>query len=823
MSDSLRKVAAVIAADVVGFSTLMESNEPRTVELLEERRQLFNEIVAQYGGREFGSVGDSLMAELPDAENAVICAIQIQKDFTELNAALSEDEQMLLRIGINLGDLIERDGLLYGDEVNIAARLQALAPSGGILVSSSVYQKVSTKLDIEFEHLGSKKVKNISTPISIYHVVGIGEAIPSKHLQWFSRGVMGLLLASLTLLLINQLNKTNDNEAALIPTLPKYVNPKSIAVLPFRNRSSANQEADYLAFGIHEELLTRLTNIQELEVISRTSVMRFKNSDESIPSISSQLSVANVVEGSLIKVGDEIRINVQLIDAENDRNIWARTFSTRLDVIDIFDLQSNIAEEIAESLNAELKPEEKELLSQAPTSNFDAYKSYLLGKQAFAERTQKSIETSISFFENAYQLDPKFALAYVGKADALAMQTYYSGSLRSEAYGEAEDLVIKALDTAYQSVEAYTSLANLQHSRFDYVSAEQSYKHALQLNKNYATAYQWYGSLLVDLGRADEALQQFNNALKLDPLSIIINTNVAQALGMKGSIDEALAQTNRILEIDASSPHGYWIRGQLYWTGTDKLEDAYSAYVKSISLSESPNPIAFFGLLNLDLGLFQEAQCFIDKSMSLSPESFYTNYALQFLRLHQGSGDLAFSASSRALKAHPVWWRPLSPILASDSPDLNDALKWYTQRYPALMESSNPTIDRTNFGVALDLAFVLQKLGMMSQAQVLILRVETQLEKLPRLGLFGYFVDDARIQVLNGNHDEAMQRLIQARAEGWRHTWRYHLYNDPILKTLHHRDDYQRLREELEFEMIKKRAQIQESEMTSLACMKEAA
>ena len=139
------------------------------------------------------------------------------------------------------------------------------------------------------------------------------------------------------------------------------------------------------------------------------------------------------------------------------------------------------------------------------------------------------------------------------------------------------------------------------------------------------------------------------------------------------------------------------------------------------------------------------------------------------------------------------------------------------------MESSNPTIDRTNFGVALDLAFVLQKLGMMSQAQVLILRVETQLEKLPRLGLFGYFVDDARIQVLNGNHDEAMQRLIQARAEGWRHTWRYHLYNDPILKTLHHRDDYQRLREELEFEMIKKRAQIQESEMTSLACMKEAA
>src|SRR5437868_546098 len=416
-----RKLAAIMFTDMVGYSALSQRDDKLALELLEEHRRLLREIFPRFNGTEIKTIEDAFLVEFGSALEAAQCAIEIQRTLAKRDADASADRQIQVRIGVHIGDVVHRGGDVYGDGVNIASRIEPVAGPGGICVSMDVERQIRNALEARFEKLATTELKNISVPMDLFRIVlpwerkseardqksAVRERVGAPTSRRFALiGALGLLVVIAVWFLFGRYKMSTKQSG------PAEVPAKSIAVLPFENLSRDPDNA-YFADGIQDEILTRLSKIADLKVISRTSTQHYKSAPENLPEIARLLGVAHILEGSVQKSADSVRVNVQLIKAANDSHLWADTFDRKL--TDIFSVESEVAKAIADQLRAKLTGQEEQVIAAKPTDNPEAYDPYLRG---LAYTLKSGANTPVNalgaqkYLREAVKLDPKFALAW---------------------------------------------------------------------------------------------------------------------------------------------------------------------------------------------------------------------------------------------------------------------------------------------------------------------------------------------------------------------------------------------------------------------------
>jgi adenylate cyclase len=429
-----RRLAAILAADVVGYSRLMEANEERTMGALRQhRREFFDPTVVKHSGRIFKVMGDGFLVEFGSVLNAARCAVEIQRGMLERNAGIPEDRHIKFRIGINLGDIIVDGDDFYGDGVNMAARLEGLAGPGGIACSAVVRNQVGNKLELESLDQGEKTVKNIVQPVHVYFI-NIATSPPSGATQAAATGAAA----------------------------PRTDKP-SVAILPFSNMSN-DPEQEFFSDGITEDIITDLSNVSGLFVLGRNTVFTYTGKAVNLEQIAKELGVAYLVEGSVRKAGQKVWISAQLIEGATGGHLWAARYDR--DLADIFAIQDEITQTIVEQLKVKLLPEEKKAIQQAPTENVEAYTYYLKGRELFHRGTKSYCAQAKQMFTKAIELDPRYARAYAGMADC--------DSFLLLDYSEGVS-VEEILASCAKALELESGLAEARASRGIALSASKRY------------------------------------------------------------------------------------------------------------------------------------------------------------------------------------------------------------------------------------------------------------------------------------------------------------------------------------------------------------
>jgi TolB-like protein/Tfp pilus assembly protein PilF len=527
--------------DMVGYTSLAQENEPLAMELLEEHRSTLRSSFQKHNGKEVKTIGDAFLAEFASALEAVRCAFDIQQSLHERNTVSASKKQIRLRIGIHLGDVIHTQNDVYGDAVNVASRIEPLADPGGICLTEQVYDHVKNKFDFPMLPIGQHGLKNVDDPPDVYKVL----------LPWEGKA-----------------NSSNRFDT------------RRIAVLPFANISPDSGD-EYFADGMTEELISAISKIPELTVISRTSVMKYKGGHKGIEEIRPELKVGTVLEGSVRKAGTKVRISVQLIDENTEGHLWAENYNRELQ--DVFDVQSDIAHKVADSLKIRLLAKDTRRVEKAPTANMEAYTLYLKGRYFWNERTLDGLNKAIRYFEAAIKGDPQYALAYAGLADCYIILENWNFLRPEEALPKAMEYSKKALEIDDMLAEAHTSMAALL---WDWDRAESEFRRAIELNPNYATAHHWYGHGFLELHkRYDEAITEISKAQQLDPLSSIIATNLGDALFFAGRVGEAIDQYRQVLQTDPNFAYAHTRLG-IALIATSAFEEAIAEVEKSWGLSQ---------------------------------------------------------------------------------------------------------------------------------------------------------------------------------------------------------------------------------------------
>jgi TolB-like protein/Tfp pilus assembly protein PilF len=485
-------------------------------------------------------------------------------------------------------DVNERTNIA-GAGIDIAQRVMDCGDAGHILLSKHVADDLAPhpRWNRYLHDLGDCEVKH-GVRISVVNLYDdqIGNAAtPRKfeavqkrraRVRWAEVAVGLLVLAATVTAFVSLLRRPTRSASAIVE--------KSVAVLPFENLSRDPDNA-YFAEGMQDEILARLSKIADLKVISRTSTQKYKSAPDNLREIAKQLGVGTVLEGSVQKAADHVRVNVQLINALNDAHLWGDVYDRKL--TDIFAVESDIAKTIADTLQAKLTGAEKQLIAAHPTSDLTAYELYLKGRSLWSKRGGENIQQAIAFYEQAIARDPNYALAYAGLAEAYVILPFYTATAPSDANPKAKTAALKALQLNDKLAEAHTGFARVLWSEFDMLGSISEFQRAIALNPNYATAHQWYGRApLAALGRFDEAIAEGKRAIELDPLSPIINTDLGYTMFNARRYGEAIAQLRQILEIDPTFYYAHYTLGMVLQVKGD-LPAAIAEYTKAQQLTDN--------------------------------------------------------------------------------------------------------------------------------------------------------------------------------------------------------------------------------------------
>jgi len=419
---------------------------------------------------------------------------------------------------------------------------------------------------------------------------------------------------------------------------PNEFSGKSVAVLPFANLSRDPDNA-YFAAGIQDEIITRLSKIADLKVISCTSTQRFKSSPDDVPAIAGQLGVANILEGSVQRTGDQVRVNVQLIKGATDTHLWAETFDRHL--TDIFAVESEIAKTIAETLRAKLSGSEQNAIAAKPTENTEAYQLYLRGRFFWNKRTGQNLNKAADYFTQAIAADPNYALAYVGLADAYVLMPFYGAGAPQDSFPKAKAAAEKALELDNSLAEAHTSMAQVFCYHLELYPAVGEFERAIELNPNYPTAHQWYGSsALTALGQFYNAIAEVKRAIELDPLSLVINTDLGNTLYRARRYDDAITQMRKTLEMDPGFYYTHWNLGSAL-AAKGALGPAIEEYHKARSLNDDPSMLGFLGRALAVSGNKTEAMKILEQLNTISKQRYVSAYSFALVYLGLGDKDEA--------------------------------------------------------------------------------------------------------------------------------------------------------------------------------------
>jgi TolB-like protein/Tfp pilus assembly protein PilF len=452
------------------------------------------------------------------------------------------------------------------------------------------------------------------------------DELPKKSVRsraWIYVVVIGSAI-SVSLFFLGRYTSSKQSEGAELPA-------KSIAVLPFDNLSRDPDNA-YFTEGIQEEILTRLAKIADLKVISRASTQRFKSAPDNLPVIAKQLGVTNILEGSVQKSADQVRVNVQLINGLTDAHLWAEVYDRKL--TDIFAVESEISKAIAETLQAELTGSEEHAIAARPTENTEAHQLYLKGRFFWNKRTGNDLKKSIDYFNQAIAADPKYALAYAGVAEAYVLLPTYAGGTPQECYPKAEAAGKRALALDETVAEAHNALGEaFLFYDFDFSRSIREFQRAIELKPNYASAHQWYGNdLLVPLGRFDEAIAELKRAVWLDPLSLIINEDLGNTYYYARRYDEAIEQLTKTLEMDPGFYYAHWLLGVAF-EAKGTLDAAIEEYQKARALNDDPFMLALLSHAYAATGNKTEALKTLDQLKELSKQRYVTAYSFAIVYL----------------------------------------------------------------------------------------------------------------------------------------------------------------------------------------------
>ncbi|MDA4124070.1 MAG: hypothetical protein OK438_01275 [Thaumarchaeota archaeon] len=535
MSQGERRLAAIMFTDLVGYTALAQSDESLALKLLDGHRDLIRPLFPKHSGREVKTVGDAFLVEFDSALDATECAVEIQKRLYEYNQ--SAKDRVLVRIGIHLGDVIHREGDVYGDAVNIASRIEPLASGGGICISEQVYYQVRNKVPYKLVKLELRELKNVAFPIETFKV----------ELPW-------------------------DEEK---PAQAMQLDSNRIAVLPFVNMSPDPND-EYFADGLTEELITRLYDVKGLEVIARTSVMNYKKKEKNITQIGKELNVGSIIEGSVRKAGNNIRVTTQLINTTTEGHIWASTYDRSLD--DVFAVQSEIASKVAESLSVALTKGSSAVPLEKDTENVSAYTDFLQGRELVHETKEEPLRQSLRFFEQAVRKDPRFARGYVGMAQAYVSLGGHGFISFRESIDTARSFLLRAMALNDRLAEIHALLAELAFMNDDpFEITEAEARKAVELNPNQADAYMELSSVMAVTRRMEESVRLLETAYHLDPLSTAIISDLGRAYYYSGREAEALNHWDRTLHLEPLNAHRWLCE---YHLAKGSLDEAKSEVAK---------------------------------------------------------------------------------------------------------------------------------------------------------------------------------------------------------------------------------------------------
>ena len=587
--------------DMVGYSALAQRDDRLALELLEEHRRLLREIFPRFNGTEIKTIGDAFLVEFGSALEAAQCAIEIQRTLAKRNHDVTSDRRIKLKIGIHIGDVIHRDGDVYGDGVNIASRIEQLAGAGGICVSTDVERQIRNALEARFEKFGSADLKNIKLPMDLFRIVLPWEtgsktesspAEPSKRLRVLVPAAILVILALLAVWWwMERSSKNQPAVAHALPTAPTNApDQKSVAVLPFVNLSD-DKGSEYFSDGVSEELLTVLQKIPGMHVAARTSAFSFKGKNATAQEIGQKLGVAHLVEGSVRKSGDTVRIAARLTRADTGEELWSENFTR--DLKDVFAVQSELAETIvaqvrdrltggaAASADKQKIQAEVQAAEKGGTKNVDAHQLYLQGRFYENRHSEKSAREALAAYQHAVELDPGFALAWAGVAGTnvwLAAFATEGGQKTFDAHlSSARDAVTRALSIEPNLPEALLARASIE-TNFDYNwnAAAQTLSKALELAPADPNIVIAAGNLEVARGNMDRGIELYRKAVDLDPVNPQARAFLAFNLAATKRFAEAQAEYPRVVELNPAAPWAHAGLGLAYLL-EGKFEEAVAA------------------------------------------------------------------------------------------------------------------------------------------------------------------------------------------------------------------------------------------------------
>jgi TolB-like protein len=548
--------------DMAGYTALGQRNESLALALAGEQRKLLRPVFNRHKGRVVKTMGDAFLVEFGNALDAVRCAYDVQRASREFNISQPSDQRIILRIGLHLGDVVESEGDISGDAVNIASRIQSMAEDGGICLTRQVYDQVHNKFDLPLKSVGSKSLKNVSAPLEVYRMV----------LPWE----------------MEQESVTSQLDAS------------RVAVLPFANMSPDPGDS-YFADGITEEIISTLSGVSGLNVISRTSVMGYKGTTKRVKEIGGELEAGSVLEGSFRKAGNKIRVTAQLIDVRDDRHVWTHSYDRNLD--DVFGVQTDIAKQVSDALRVKILAPEIDRIERKPTESTKAYNLYLRGRYHLNRRTIDEINKAAEYFAQAVKEDAKFALGHGGLADCYELLATNWGLDIEANHERAKMEVAIALQLDRDLAEAHATLGLILMDDYDFKDAEREFKRAIELKPSYATAHHWYFRVLRIESRWDEALQQIEKAVELDPFSQIINLNHAEYYDSRRDHAKALELAKKTVELDPNFATAHFQLSTIY-AKMKRLEDARREAKIGVNLVQEAFPkmherieafLAYFG------------------------------------------------------------------------------------------------------------------------------------------------------------------------------------------------------------------------------------
>jgi adenylate cyclase len=651
-----RKLAAIMFTDMVGYSALAQRDDKLALELLEEHRQLLREIFPRFNGTEIKTIGDAFLIEFNSALEAAQCAIEIQRTLAKRNHDVTSERRIELKIGIHIGDVVHRGGDVYGDGVNIASRIEQLAGAGGICVSMDVERQIRNAVETRFEKLRPIELKNISVPMDLFRIVlpwekksevrGHKSAVREQATVSTIRRLA--LIGGLVLLLIIGIGwwwTTQSRRASSSPAAPiavHAVDHKSVAVLPFVDMSQAKDQ-EYFCDGISEEILDALAKVDGLRVVARTSSFSFKGKNADVGEVANKLNVENVLEGSLRREGNRIRITAQLINARDGFHLWSESYER--EVKDVFAVQDEITRAIVDALKVKLAVAPPARARQ----NTEAYDLYLQGLYLSNKSDEENLRKSLNLFQRALDKDPNFARAWIGIAKAwIWLADAYVRPL--EGYSKVKEAASKALALEERNAEAHCYLGETKRILDRNLSGEEvELKRALEIDANSADAHMFMSFLKCAQGELEEAVQEIEEAQRLDPLSPPICFVAVAWYLAADRIEDAINAGQRSVQLDPNYVYFDPPLANAYSAKGD-FNEAVALYEKAQASTHSPS--VGLAITYAKMGRREDARRILDQLIEKSRQQYVAADSIAVVYVALGEKDEAFRWLDRAFEEH---------------------------------------------------------------------------------------------------------------------------------------------------------------------------